>query len=65
LNAWWEKATIEFKNWAVNSQFPKRSLHKGELSSSDKKSNRELARKRIVGEYVNRKLKIFKILADR
>jgi hypothetical protein len=35
------------------------------LSSSDKKSNRELARKRVVGEDVNRKQKIFKILAER
>ena len=53
------------KTGLATARFPKRSLDKGELSSSDKKSNRELARKRIVGEYVNRKLKIFKILADR
>jgi hypothetical protein len=35
------------------------------LSASDKKRNRELAKKRVIGEHVNRKLKIFKILADR
>ena len=49
----------------VNSKVPKKKPRKGELSSSDKKSNRELARNRVIGEHINRKLKIFKILADR
>lgn len=49
----------------VNSQVPKKKPRKGELTSSDKKRNRELASKRIVGEHVNRRLKIFKLLADR
>ncbi|MBE9205855.1 IS5/IS1182 family transposase, partial [Nostoc sp. LEGE 06077] len=31
----------------------------------DKKSNRDLAKVRVVGEHINRKLKIFKILSDR
>ena len=49
----------------ANSQIPKKKPRKGELSSSDKKKNRELARKRVIGEHINRKMKIFKILAER
>ena len=48
-----------------NSKVPKKKPRKGELTSSDKKRNRELARNRVIGEHINRKLKIFKILADR
>ena len=48
-----------------NSQVPKKKPRKGELTDLDKKKNRELARKRVVGEHINRRLKIFKILADR
>ncbi|MBE9169751.1 IS5/IS1182 family transposase, partial [Pleurocapsales cyanobacterium LEGE 06147] len=33
------------------------------LSYEDKKSNQELARIRVLGEHVHRKLKIFKILS--
>ncbi|HEY9299917.1 MAG TPA: transposase family protein, partial [Phormidium sp.] len=49
----------------VLSQVPQKKPRKGELTDLDKKRNRELARKRVVGEHINRKLKIFKILADR
>lgn len=49
----------------ANSKVPKKRPRKGELSSSDKKRNKELAKNRVIGEHVNRKLKIFKILADR
>ena len=49
----------------ANSQVPKKKPRKGELSSSDKKRNRELARNRVIGEHINRRLKIFRILADR
>ncbi len=48
-----------------NSQVPRKKPRKGELTDLDKKKNRELARKRVVGEHINRRLKIFKILADR
>jgi IS5 family transposase len=48
----------------AHSQVPKKKPRKGELSSSDKKRNRELARNRVIGEHINRRLKIFKILAD-
>lgn len=47
------------------SRTPKKKLRKQELSREEKKSNRELARARIVGEHVHRKLKVFKILSDR
>jgi hypothetical protein len=49
----------------ANSQVPKKKPKKGELTSSDKKRNKELARNRVIGEHINRRLKIFKILADR
>lgn len=49
----------------ANSQVPKKKPRKGELSYSDKKRNKELAKNRVIGEHINRKLKIFKILADR
>ena len=49
----------------ANSQVPKKKPRKGELTDLEKKRNRELARKRVVGEHINRRLKIFKILADR
>jgi hypothetical protein len=49
----------------ANSQIPKKKPRKEELTDLEKKRNRELARKRVVGEHINRRLKIFKILADR
>ena len=49
----------------TNSQVPKKKPSKRELTDLEKKRNRELARKRVVGEHINRRLKIFKILADR
>jgi hypothetical protein len=49
----------------VLSQVPTKKPRKGELTDLEKKRNRELARKRVVGEHINRRLKIFKILADR
>ncbi len=49
----------------VLSQVPTKKPRRGELTDLDKKRNRELARKRVVCEHINRKLKIFKILADR
>ncbi len=49
----------------VLSQVPTKKPRRGELTDLDKKRNREMARKRVVCEHINRKLKIFKILADR
>ncbi len=49
----------------ANSQIPQKKPRKGELTDLEKKRNREFARKRVVAEHINRRLKIFKILADR
>jgi hypothetical protein len=60
-----DKGYQGIKKLHANSQLPQKKPRKGRLSDEDKKKNRELARKRVIGEHVNRKLKIFKILADR
>lgn len=46
-----------------NSRIPKKKPRGGKLSYEDKKSNQELAIIRVLGEHVNRKLKVFKILS--
>lgn len=48
-----------------NSYTPKKKPQKRELSSLEKDYNRELAKQRIGIEHVNRRLKIFQILAQR
>lgn len=60
-----DKGYQGIKKLHPNSQLPQKKPRKGRLSDEDKKKNRELARIRVIGEHVNRKLKIFKILADR
>ena len=49
----------------TNSQTPKKKTRNNNLSICDKKSNRQLARTRVVGEHVHCKLKVFKILSGR
>jgi hypothetical protein len=39
--------------------------HQGKLSQAERQHNRNLARLRVVAAQVNRKLKIFRILAER
>ena len=46
-----------------NSRIPKKKPRGGKLSYEEKKSNQELARIRVLGEHVNRQLKVFKILS--
>ena len=65
IECWVDKGYQGMQKLHANSQIPKKKPRKGELSDSDKKKNRELARKRVIDEHINRKLKIFKILADR
>jgi hypothetical protein len=48
-----------------NSETPKKKPRGKNLSIADKKKNRELARIRVIGENINCKLKVFKILSDR
>ena len=45
------------------SRIPKKKPRGGKLTSEDKNSNQELAKIRILGEHVHRKLKVFKILS--
>jgi IS5 family transposase len=47
------------------SQTPKKKPRKAQLSTKDKQLNRQLAKLRVVGEHVNRCLKVFKILSER
>lgn len=44
---------------------PRKKPRKTELTDEQKQSNRELARRRVVVEHVIRRLKIFRILAER
>jgi hypothetical protein len=60
-----DKGYQGIKKLHANSQVPQKKPRKGTLSDEAKKRNRELARQRVIGEHVHRKLKIFKILADR
>ena len=60
-----DKGYQGIQKFIANSQVPKKKPRNGKLSKSEKELNRELASQRIVGEHINRKLKIFKILADR
>ena len=60
-----DKGYQGIKKIHANSQVPQKKPRKGELSEVEKKRNRELARKRVIGEHINRKLKIFKIISDR
>ena len=65
LEYWWEYRTYFHigQSWGVTESTACRIM--GKLTDLEKKRNRELARKRVVGEHINRRLKIFKILADR
>lgn len=47
------------------SRIPQKKPRGGLLSHQQRKSNRELAKIRVVGEHVHRRLKIFKILSCR
>lgn len=48
-----------------NSCIPTKKPRKTNLDSSERQHNRLLARLRVVAEHVNRRLKIFRILAER
>lgn len=49
----------------ANSRLPKKKPRNSKFGAADKAHNRELARERVVIEQVNRRLKIFRILAER
>lgn len=48
-----------------NSQTPKKKPKKATLDKADRCYNRNLAQRRVVVEHVNRRLKIWRILAER
>lgn len=48
-----------------HSQTPKKKPRRGELTKQEKRQNRLLARRRVVGEHVLGKLKVFRILAEK
>lgn len=60
-----DKGYQGIKKIHTNSSIPKKKPRHGELSHEDKKSNRALAKIRVIAEHVNRKLKIFRILSER
>lgn len=49
----------------AKSKTPQKKPRKGQLTDEQKRSNRELASRRVVVEHVIRCLKIFRILAER
>ena len=49
----------------AKSKTPKKKPREAELTDEQKRSNRELASRRVVVEHVIRSLKIFRILAER
>lgn len=48
-----------------NSQTPKKKPRKATLDNAAHGYNRDLARRRVLAEHVNRRLKIWRILAER
>lgn len=48
-----------------NSCTPTKKPRKGKLDKAERQHNRSLAQLRVVAEHINRKLKIFRILAER
>lgn len=49
----------------ANSNLPKKKPRGGKLTNVQKQSNRTLARRRVVIEHINRRLKVFRILSQR
>ena len=49
----------------AKSKTPRKKPRKSELTDEQKQSNRELASRRVVVEHVIRRLKIFRIMAER
>lgn len=65
MNAIEIKGIKVFIKFTPTVGYQKKSPYGGKLSHEDKKRNQELAKIRVVGEHVNRKLKVFKIFSER
>lgn len=64
------KATVDLGYQGIgkyhsNSIHPKKNLKKKPLTKQEKKENQKINSQRVIVEHVIRKIKIFKILADR
>ncbi len=49
----------------ANSHVPRKKPRKGKLTKEDKRFNRDLARRRVAVEHVNRRFKVFRIFSQR
>ena len=59
------KGYLGWKKLHTNNHIPKKKLRGEQLPKHEKRSNRELAQRRVVAEHMNRHLKIFRILSER
>jgi hypothetical protein len=64
LKAWKIVAYQGISKLHKNSHLPKKKPRGGKLNRQDKRSNRALARRRVVVEHINRRLKVFRILSQ-
>jgi IS5 family transposase len=60
-----DKGYQGIKKYHDNSQTPHKKTKKKPLTSEQRKSNRELARERVVVEHVIRRLKVWRIMGER
>ncbi len=60
-----DKGYQGIRKYHANSLIPKKKPRKSRLSQEDKRQNKQLAQRRITIEHINRKLKIFRILAEK
>lgn len=60
-----DKGYQGIRKYHANSLIPKKKPRKSRLSQEDKRQNKQLAQRRITLEHINRKLKIFRILAEK
>lgn len=65
LSVWLDKGYQGIQKLHVNSRTPQKKPRGRVLSSQEKSRNRDLAQLRVVGEHIDRCLKIFKILSER
>ena len=60
-----DKGYQGIKKLHSNSQTPQKKPRRGELNTQEKQQHRALASRRIVGEHVIGKLKVFRILGEK
>ncbi|MEG3987492.1 transposase family protein [Microcoleus sp. S28C3] len=65
IKLWRDKGYQGIAKLHANSQIPTKKPKSSNLSQVQRQENRTLASQRIIIEYVNRRLKIFRILSER